>query len=45
MFSGAHKLTARGAGTNMWGAQTWGARTWGHSNRIPMISLSAFGRS
>ena len=35
MFSGAHKLEARGAGTKMWAAQTWGARTWGRSNRIP----------
>ena len=35
MFSWAHKLPARGAGTNMWGAQTWGATTWGRSNRIP----------
>ena len=24
MFSGAHKVAARGAGTKMWGARTWG---------------------
>ena len=34
MFSGAHKVAARGAGTKM-----WGARTWGRSNRIPILQI------